>query len=117
MIVILYFYVFKIFNVLKNILFKAIVDSLNLLNDKNASNLLNINKEKHPLAYISCLAHGILQSRQSLVCGGIQKWFSWSTTWITDTLAAIKSFNSADISSFASYLIKVKMIVYQVEYT
>ncbi len=87
--------------------FLAIVESLSLLNDKNVKTLLNLAKEKYPLIYIACLAQGLLQSRQSLICGGIQKCFFWSTTWIVDTLSAIHSYNNIDTSSFGSYLFKV----------
>ena len=80
---------------------------MKLLNDKNVKSLLNLAKEKYGLIYIACLAHGLLQSRQNLICGGIQKWFFWSTTWVVDILNAIQNYNNNDTSSFGSYLFKV----------
>lgn len=68
----------------------AIQSSLNLAKSDEVSVLLQqIPKEKQSTLYLICLAQGLLQSRQSLVCGGLQKFFPWRLSSIIECLNSV----------------------------
>lgn len=96
---------------------KAIQSSLNLAkSDEVAVLVKQIPKERLSTLYLICLAQGLLQSRQSLVCGGLQKFYPWRVSTIVECLNSLIRNLSAPKSSVKTTLdvwvrIKISRII------
>ena len=76
-------------------------------NDDISKLIEKLDQPKKHLAYIICLVQGLLQSRQSLTCNGLQKWLPWGTSCIIQCLNSIIQFKSEDLNNLVAHLIKV----------
>lgn len=80
----------------ETVIFNSIQSSLNLAkSDEIAALVKSIPKEKQLMVYFVCLVQGILQSRQSLACSGLQKFFPWRISCIIECLNSIVRHDSA----------------------
>lgn len=91
----------------ETIVFNAIQNSLNLLNNEEISNLIqNFSNDRKILGFIISFTQGLLQSRQSLTCNGVQKFVPWGLSSLLQLFICIKQFNTNDIQNLPEYLVR-----------
>ena len=91
----------------ETVIFNSIQNSLNLTNNDEISSIIqSLQAERKFLIFIICLAQGLLQSRQSLTCSGLQRFIPWGISSLIQPFIAIKQFESNDFTQLPSYLIK-----------
>ncbi len=95
----------------ETVIFNFIQGALNLLKSDEALAIINsVQQEKRTLVFKACLIHGILQSRQSLACNGLQKFYPWNVQCLIAVLACIAQANdSNELKNLPSTLLKVKL--------
>lgn len=97
----------------ETIIFNCIQESFNMVKSEEASSTIkNLTPEKYPLVYLICLAQGILQSRQTLACSGLLKFYPWSVQTIASSLIALSKYTSSDFNNFAIYLSQVSSFIF-----
>lgn len=75
-------------------------------NNEIAELIGNLPAHKKSLIYIICFAHGILQVRQCLTCGGFQRYIPWSSAVIVQSIQEILRNPSLESTDLASILVK-----------
>ena len=78
------------------------------MKSEEATSLIkDLQQEKRVLVYLICVIQGLLQSKQTLACSGLQKFFPWSLQSLISGLVAISDFESNNMRELPQYLIKV----------
>ncbi|CAF0814108.1 unnamed protein product [Brachionus calyciflorus] len=90
----------------ETVIFNSIQHSLNLTNNDEISAIIQtLPAEKKFLIYIICLTQGLLQSRQSLTCSGLQKFVPWGVSSLIQCFIAVKQYDLTDFTTLPIYLI------------
>ncbi|RNA04920.1 dynein beta ciliary-like, partial [Brachionus plicatilis] len=91
----------------ETVIFNAVQHSLNLANNEEISAFIqNFPSDRKFLGFVICLIQGLLQSRQSLTCSGIQKFIPWGLSSLLQIFVSIKQFDTNDLEKLPQHLIK-----------
>lgn len=91
----------------ETVVFNALQHSLNLINNEEISTLVeSFPIDRKILGFVICLVQGLLQSRQSLTCNGLQKFVPWGLSSLIHLFVCVKQFGSNDIQNLPRHLIE-----------
>lgn len=91
----------------ETVIFNAIQHSLNLINNEEISTLVqNFPIDRKILGFVICLIQGLLESRQSLICNGLQKFVPWGLSSLIQLFICVKQFGTNDLQKLPRHLIE-----------